>query len=183
MFCVYNFLVKLVNKIVTFSSILIVSLIFDQWTKIMAIQDLKPLRYPLQYFGGFFRLLYAENRGAWGNLAGDWPDTYRSIVLIWLPLAVLIGLAVYIFVYKKMRMIEVLGLSFIISGGVGNLIDRIRYDFVVDMLWMGFSGTKIQTNIFNIADVVIMTGFFLLVYLNIVDYLEKRKQDQQKALS
>jgi len=81
-----------------------------------------------------------------------------------------------------MRFIEVLGLSFIISGGAGNLIDRIRYDFVVDMLWMGISGSKLQTNIFNIADVVIMAGFFILVYLNIIDFFQKKRDDLSQNL-
>ena len=50
----------------------------------------------------------------------------------------------------------------IISGGVGNLIDRFRLDHVVDFLYLGYG--PVGTNIFNIADMGILFGFILVLF-------------------
>ena len=53
-----------------------------------------------------------------------------------------------------------IGLCFVIGGGVGNLLDRIVYGSVTDFLYLKFG--IFQTGIFNMADVSIMTGMFLV---------------------
>ena len=53
-----------------------------------------------------------------------------------------------------------IGLCFVIGGGVGNLLDRILYGSVTDFLYLKFG--IFQTGIFNMADVSIMTGMFLI---------------------
>lgn len=150
----------------------------DQWTKYLAVVHLKGL--PEQsYFGGYFKLLYVTNRGAWGSMGSDWPEPWRKVVLIVIPILFLIGLSFYLFWEKtKLKKIELIAFGFIIAGGIGNMIDRIHADAVIDMLWMGVSHERyLQTNVFNIADVAIMIGFFLMVGDFISTTLSKRKAD------
>jgi signal peptidase II len=148
-------------------------LIPDQWTKAWAVRDLKG-NLPTDYLWGTIRIIYAENTGAWGNLGGDWPPFLRMSFLIALPVIILLGLAIFVIVSKKVTRPERWAYAFIVAGGAGNLIDRIRYDYVVDFLWMGIG--PIGTNIFNIADVSIMIGFGIMVLLNILEWKNKRRE-------
>ena len=59
--------------------------------------------------------------------------------------------------------LQILALSLICSGGVGNLLDRVRYDgHVTDFLNIGIG--PVRTGIFNVADVALMAGFALYAF-------------------
>ncbi|MDC1175003.1 signal peptidase II [Bacteriovoracaceae bacterium] len=160
-------------KIITLLSCLIVFLGLDQYSKIWAIESVKgqPTAY---YLNGLVQILYAENRGAWGNLGSEWPELLRMGFLIVLPLVFLIGIGIYVVINSKVKKYEATYLSLIVAGGIGNLIDRIRYDYVVDFMYIGYG--RIGTNIFNVADVIIMAGFFGILGLNILEW-KKTKVD------
>jgi signal peptidase II len=67
---------------------------------------------------------------------------------------------VYLFL-KPVSGNMLIGLCFIIGGGVGNLFDRILYGSVTDFLYVKFG--IFQTGIFNMADVSIMAGLFIIL--------------------
>lgn len=164
--------ISLTKKLVQFTLINISIIAFDQLTKLWAVKSLKGLP-PINYLGGFIKLIYAENTGAWGNLGGDWPDLARTAFLIILPLVVLLGISIYSFKSIKMKNYERIAYHFVIAGGIGNLIDRIYLGYVVDFMWFGLE--KLGTNIFNIADVSIMIGFFMLVILGFIDSRNEKR--------
>lgn len=141
---------------------------FDQWTKIWAVDHLKnsATRY---YFSGIAQLTYAENNGAWGNLGGSWEEPWRTLFLIVIPIIVLLGISVTSIVNKKATKLETWAYVLISCGGIGNIIDRVRFGYVVDFLYVGLGKWPWQTNIFNIADVTIMVGFGLIVLQMIKD--------------
>lgn len=165
------------NTILTRLSILLINLLiwipFDQWTKNWAVDELK-FRPSISYLGGMVKFIYAENRGAWGSLGSTWQGLPREVMLIYLPIMALLFFAGYMVFGKKVKLFEAVGLSLIVSGGVGNLIDRVMLGYVVDFLWMGFNRT-LGTNIFNIADVVIMAGFFILIIPPVIEFFQKKK--------
>ena len=144
-------------------------IVVDQWTKYLAVVHLKG-KPEITFLDGFFRLLYVTNRGAWGSLGADWPEPARKAVLIIIPVLFILFLSIYLFIPKnKLRKYELIAFSCILAGGVGNMIDRIHAGAVIDMLWMGLSQYRfLQTNVFNIADVAIMVGFFMLA----IDYVK-----------
>jgi signal peptidase II len=144
----------------------------DQWTKIWASETLKG-HHPQSYFGGLLKLLYAENTGAWGNLGSNWPPFFRDFFLLYLPLALMIGLFLFSFVRKNISSYDFHAYSLILAGGIGNLIDRFSNGYVVDFLWVGIESV-IGTNIFNIADMVIMAGFIMLLLEGLKEWYEKR---------
>lgn len=160
-----------IKRIKYFLGISLLSLFLDQWTKIWAMESVKD--HPSSHFFGLFTLVYAENSGAWGNLGASWPDPLRDLFLLYLPTIILLGIAIYSLIGKGIRFYEMIALSFIFSGGIGNIIDRFRYDYVVDFMYIGWQG--IGTNIFNVADVSIMTGFFILI----LDSFLKKKEEKQ----
>jgi signal peptidase II len=143
------------------SGLFAILLLADQISKFWAIESLAgaPARH---YLGGVFTLTYAENTGGWGSLGASWSPLVRRITLIIAPAAVLFGLGIYLVKTEKFDWWRAVGYIGIVSGGVGNLIDRFRLDHVVDFLYIGYG--PVGTNIFNIADMGILFGFILVLF-------------------
>lgn len=138
------------------------SVILDQLTKQLATAHLmgKP---GLTYFGTLFRLQYALNPGAWGGLGDNLPEATRKLVFT-LGVGFFLALLTWYILKQAHPTIVVLGLSLILSGGIGNLIDRALYGHVVDFMYIGVDGVGwLHTNIFNVADMAIMAGGALLL--------------------
>src|SRR5262249_46031294 len=78
-------------------------------------------------------------------------------------------------------LIVTLGLSLILSGGIGNLVDRALYGHVVDFMYIGLDGVTgigwFHTNIFNVADMAIMAGGALLL-IHALSPQPKQPRDQ-----
>lgn len=155
------------KRLKLFFPLSMIILLLDQWTKNWAITNVKG--QPSDYFFGIFTLVYAENTGAWGNLGADWPPFFRELFLLYLPVIMLSVMSVYTLTNKKLSLLEVYAYCLIFAGGMGNIIDRFRFDYVVDFMYIGIK--NIGTNIFNIADVSIMTGFGLIL----LDAYKKKK--------
>lgn len=134
----------------------------DQWTKVLAVEHLVG-KAPIIYFGGVFQLVYAENPGAFLGMGGDLPRWIRFIVF---GLFVLIGLVIMLWslIKNKMSLADLLAYSFILAGGIGNVIDRLTHDngHVIDFMFMDFLiAPFLRTGVFNLADVSIVFGFFI----------------------
>lgn len=123
----------------------------DQWFKAWIVENL-PLGEAMPFLPGIMQLRTVHNYGAaWSSFSG----------MRWLLLGVtsLIVLAV-LFVVARGYVRHPLGLlaaSLVVSGGFGNIIDRARLGYVVDM----FDLTFINYPVFNIADICIVCGCFL----------------------
>ena len=133
----------------------------DQLSKIWAINDLKAIG-SIPIIQNVFHLTYVENRGAaFGMLENN-----QIIFIIVALVASIFGL--YYLHTKKINLIGKTGIILIISGAIGNAIDRLRLGFVVDY----FDFRIIWEYVFNIADVFVVVGTILLcVY--IIFYEEK----------
>ena len=137
----------------------------DQWTKVLAVEHLSG-KAPIIYLGGLFQLVYAENPGAFLGMGGDLPRWVRFLVF---GLFVLLGLVVMLWslVKNKMNLTDLLAYSFILAGGIGNVIDRLTHDngHVIDFMFMDFQLAPFtRTGVFNIADVAIVIGFFIALF-------------------
>src|SRR6478735_302033 len=84
----------------------------------------------------------------------------KQIFLTLIPVVAMILGLVYLFL-KPVSGNMLVGLCFVIGGGVGNLFDRILYGSVTDFLYLRFG--IFQTGIFNMADVSIMAGLFFIL--------------------
>ena len=84
------------------------------------------------------------------------------------------ALSYYVFMGADLRSPDVVAIALLLSGGIGNMIDRIANDgIVVDFMVMEVWG-PIRTGVFNIADVAVMAGVFLLFGAR---FLTPRKQE------
>ena len=109
------------------------------------------------YFGDTLRLTHVENSGAFLSLGEALPDHVRTaIFLVAVGIVSLGALLAALFVRGLGRM-QIIALSLIASGGIGNWIDRLANDGrVTDFLNVGVGG--LRTGIFNFADIVLLVG-------------------------
>jgi signal peptidase II len=137
----------------------------DQITKVAAQKYLTPSR-PASYLGDTFRVQYIENNGAFLGLGAALPTSLRFWLLIVSTGIAVAGMLVFILVKRSLRPSLVIAISFMIGGGVGNLIDRMfNNGAVIDFMNIGVG--SLRTGIFNVADVTIMTGMGLLVFIGL----------------
>lgn len=136
---------------------IIIALVFiiDQLSKYLTVIYLKPIKsYPI--ITNIFHLTYAENTGAAFSILRD-----KQLLLIISTLIIIIGLIFYLIRNLKTDQVFLkLSLSLIIGGALGNLIDRVRLNYVVDML----DFTLINFAIFNMADVFVVSGAVIFAY-------------------
>lgn len=153
---------ELFKKIVIVVLILSGLVFIDQWTKALAVENLKD--HPTVFFlNGMFQLLYAENPGAFLGMGGDWSRTARFLVF---GIAVVIGLlAMFTAILKdKINSYDFYAYTFILAGGIGNVIDRLTHDngHVVDFLFIDLQlFSWLRTGVFNVADVCIVIGVII----------------------
>lgn len=103
----------------------------------------------------FFNIEYATNKGAaWSILNGN------TFFLIVLTIGILVVMGLY-FKNKKLTNSESYIYGLMLGGILGNLIDRIIFGYVKDFVSFNFGGY--QFPIFNIADIAITIGAFLLI--------------------
>lgn len=127
--------------------IAVLGLLADQYTKHLAVLHLKG-QQPIVLIPGVLELRYLENRGAaFGILQNQ-----KSFFVI------MTSLVLVFCVYalwrmpnqKKFRPLHVLG-GFLIAGALGNFLDRVRLDYVVDFIYISL----IDFPIFNVADMYV----------------------------
>lgn len=134
----------------------------DQISKYLVFEYLKG-HGSIPLLDGIFHLTYAENTGAAFSIFTDMQLFLKIITSIF---------SVILFIYlatltkKEAKLsIKSLSLAFIIGGALGNLIDRFRFNFVVDF----FDFRLINFAIFNVADIFIVLGSILLVIVLLLE--------------
>ena len=135
----------------------------DRYTKEQAVISLKG-QEPISFFNGFFTLTYHENTGGMLSLGANLPDNLRFLIFTFLVSLVLVGGLIYILL-KPMEKLSFAAGLLILSGGFGNLYDRaLNEGRVVDFILLQV-GT-LRTGVFNVADVAIMAGLFVFMFIS-----------------
>lgn len=119
-----------------------------------------------------FLLMNVENDGAFLSLGSNFPPIVKKILLLGLPILMLLGVLFYLFTQTKLPKLALIGWSFVIGGGIGNMYDRIKFGSVTDFLFIDLGGI-FRTGVFNMADVSIMVGMGFLILFYIQDALKK----------
>lgn len=164
------FVKKRVSDYVLFSGIIVVGIILDQLTKWLAVKYLKPL-YPnaVPFIDGIIRLKYEQNTGAAFSMLSDAPWVFKSVSTV-----AIIAMLIYLFGFKGGRKLQDVALAMIISGGIGNMIDRIALNYVVDFLDFCF----MDFAVFNGADSFVCVGAGLLILSLILDMRDEVLQEK-----
>lgn len=140
-------------------------LALDQFTKYLVTLHLKG-QPALVLIDGVLELQYFENTG----IAFSLFQNRKSFILItgFLVLAIILFFLFRVPGQKKYRSVHVL-MSVLIAGALGNIVDRIRFDYVVDFI----SFVLIHYPIFNVADCYIVVSAILLFLLFMFFYKEE----------
>lgn len=138
---------------------------FDQLTKLLAVKNLKgktdiPLIPDVLYFQ------YLENRGAAFGIFQD-----RKIFLVLLTSLILVGVCYVLWkIPADKKYIYLKLLCFLITaGGIGNLIDRVRLDYVIDFIYFA----PIDFPVFNVADIYVSVGMVFLFIVVLFYYKDE----------
>jgi signal peptidase II len=148
-------------KPLLFWSVLVVVIALDVVTKAIAVYSLSPSHFPHDVFGEWFRLTLVYNPGAaFGLHLGQYSRwifmalTVGALVILW---------RLYVATDRR-DLRRTLALSLVCGGAVGNLVDRVRSPLgVVDFIDIGIGAHRWPT--FNIADIAVSTGAFLLAWV------------------
>ena len=128
-------------------------IVLDQLVKSYVVQNIA-LGEIKSWIPNLVSLTYLQNRGAAFSMLQDQQWFFAVITLV-----VMVGAIWYLHKHLDDSLWTVLGLMLIISGGLGNFIDRISQGFVVDMFHLDF----VNFAIFNVADSYLTVGVVVLL--------------------
>lgn len=153
-----------------------INLIIDQVSKVLARLHLEYL-VSTSYFSDFLRIIYVENTGVALSFGSDWSPTVRFLLFNILVLVILIVLIVYLIrTFHEQTVLKLVAFALILSGGVGNLIDRfMREGAVTDFLNVGFG--SFRTAIFNWADFCVTIGLLILLSLSFIETFRLKREE------
>ena len=141
----------------------VIATVLDQLSKLWVVGNI-PLHGEIPALDGIFHLTYAQNTGAaWSMLSG----------MQWLFLLIFLAFTLgIVWEFSKKRWpfttFDRWCIAVVYAGGLGNIIDRIRLGYVVDMIEVEF----IDFPVFNVADCYVTVGAVLLAVLVLFVYKE-----------
>lgn len=128
----------------------------------------------------FFNLTYVRNFGAaFGFLAESHP-TFREIFFLAMPPIALLIILTIMRGVKDDDTKQIVALSAIFGGAIGNYVDRLRFRYVIDFLDFHLNN-KYSWPAFNIADSAIVGGVGLLLLMMVYESRQKKIEDAPKA--
>lgn len=137
-------------------------IVLDQWTKYLAYTMLE-LGKSVEILRGRLNLTLVNNPGAAFGLFADLPPFYRRTCLLIVSLLAIWVVIRFLLNEAKEDKFSKYALILILSGAIGNMIDRFRLDYVVDFIdviyWDGRSWPA-----FNVADSAISLGVMILMF-------------------
>jgi signal peptidase II len=111
-------------------------------------------------------LEYSENYGAMLGLGAELPASTRFWLFTVFAGCALLGILAFTIVSGRLTPVNVVSLSFVLGGGLSNLIDRLlKGGVIID--FMEITLGPVKTAIFNVADLTIILGLFMLVLSNL----------------
>ncbi len=143
----------------------------DQLTKWLAVKYLLPLGYSVPIIDGVLQLTYVENTGAAFGSLKDAPWVFNSVSVI-----AIIAILGYLFLGRGTSRLQEIALAMIVSGGIGNMIDRTALHYVIDFI----DFCLIDFAVFNGADSFVCVGAGLLILSLVLDIIKESKGEREK---
>lgn len=162
-------------------TVLLLSIVCDQILKYVARVSL-PNVLPISFLGDFIRLQYAENRGVMLSIGASLSPEFRFWVFVVAVGVLLTVILAFVILSQETSRMQTIAWTLVVSGGIGNLIDRLARDgVVIDYISIGVG--VVRTAVFNLADALVFAGVFLLLFSSRKkDKESKDKESNQTAL-
>lgn len=150
-------------------AVIAVLTVIDRLTKYAAVHTVK-LNGPKEFLFGLFRFRYVENTGAAFSAFSD------STTVLTVATVIVLAVCLFILLGRKVKPMFVnVCLLLVVAGGIGNVIDRVLYGYVVDFIEPLF----IDFAVFNFADCCITVGAFMLIAYEIYELFKERKKKSE----
>ena len=161
------------RKYLLFTIFTIISLVLDQWTKVLARTHLRPrgAYHPKVIVDGYFDLRYAENPGVAFSMLQDIPGGR-----LWLTVLAVAAFLLVIYYLRKTPLENTrlhVALGLVGGGAIGNLVDRVMYGRVTDFIVWKYQGHEWPA--FNIADAALCIGVGLMLLDMLIGWRAQRK--------
>lgn len=110
----------------------------------------------------FATLVYSTNNGFAFGLLQRIPAPFQNIFFVGLPAFALVLIILIFIKLQDNQLLTSIALTTILGGALGNLIDRLRFGYVIDFLDFSLGGLRFPA--FNLADISILLGLGLMFY-------------------
>lgn len=150
---------------IMYSLIIVAGILIDQLTKLLSVAYLSKVD-TVPIIKGVIHLTYVENRGAAFGMLAD----HRYVFMI-ISTVMIIALSLYLYLGMADNKLYAVSAAMIVSGGIGNMIDRLTLGYVIDFI----DFRLINFAVFNGADSFVCVGAGLLILALILDIAKENK--------
>lgn len=169
---------KTPKEYIIYSAIIIVGIILDQLTKFLTYKYMT-LGQTIPLIKDFLHITYITNDG---GAFGQMDDPVGRTILMVVSSLAIIGFGVYLYLGHADNMLYGVAFAMVVSGGIGNMIDRLGLGFYVNPLngkgevidFIDFRG--IWNAVFNGADSFVCVGAGLLILALVLDIIKEAKE-------
>jgi len=135
--------------------------LIDQVSKALILKYL-PVHHSISVVAGFFDITHIHNPGGAFGLMANMGAGIRTVVFLFIS-SLAVGLIFYLYIKTpRTHSFLAIGFALIFGGAIGNLIDRVRFGFVVDFLDVYVK--SLHWPAFNIADSAITVGILIFIF-------------------
>ena len=153
-------------------SIVVGGLVLDLVTKSVFANILEYGKETIVVIPNLLEFVYVENDGAAYGMLGGY-----TWLLVVMTLLFIIGFIVYFVLAKDKNIWFVISVGSIVSGAIGNLIDRLWFNFVRDFISIEFFSF-----VFNFADMFITIGVICYIIYTIIQTVKEAKEKKEKSV-
>ena len=157
---------------ILYSGIIGIGILLDQLTKWLAVTFLLPLGESVPIIKGVLQLTYVENEGAAFGSLKDAPWVFNSVSVV-----AIIAILGYLFLGRGTSKLQEIALAMIVSGGIGNMIDRALLQYVIDFI----DFCLIDFAVFNGADSFVCVGAGLLILSLVLEIIAESRAEKAKS--
>jgi signal peptidase II len=150
------------RKLAILIPVLVTGLVLDQVTKVLVMLRL-PLGSQIPLIPGCLNLVHVHNKGAAFGLLSGWSAEFAWLFFVVVSALVLVVLGYLLWQLPDDQGPAALGYSLVLTGALGNLIDRIRLGEVVDFIDVYWG--RYHWPAFNVADSLVCVGAAVLVWV------------------
>ena len=148
--------------------IIILIVILDQIIKFSICKNI-PNGSTVSFIGNIVSLTHVQNTGGAYSLGKN-----NTSIIIFINI-IIMGILLIYFIknFNKLKNIIKISFTLILSGGIGNLLDRIFRGYVIDYIDIN---NLFEFPIFNLADIAVVIGIFITIFYILEDSLEKQEK-------
>jgi signal peptidase II len=158
------------KRLFALGAIALVLILADQVVK-AAIVDTIPYGDSIKVIDGFFNLAHVRNTGAAFGMGQGSSEIIRQLFFLFLPVAFCVWILVMFYRTAAGPLHNSVAYALILAGATGNLIDRFRLGYVVDMFMFYWKKEENHFHVFNVADSCVSVAAFILIY----DFFHQQK--------